>query len=260
MEKKNLDQHKEYLKETVKLSLWVTANWKNNHTDDDFLKIIDERSALVNHTVFNPKELYDEPTFFGNEWPLLKEQLKNIYEKNNSPEVFESEGFKLVEPYIYGRAERDLKIINNDTPANSDSWIRYDLNSTEEFLEIHMENSRYPDSFLADDEYFYSKLQVAVQEAEEKGFKGLRTVSWLNDLPAWQNKMPKEWNESIKDRTWDIEWHLGFWGQFLTSNQCFNHRAGEKFRKDGKVTYPMSKAQGTIQNFKDLLGELECLQ
>lgn len=254
MEQKSLEEHKEYLREAVKLSLWVAATWKNNHGQEDIIQIIHERTCLVSHTVFNLQSLYDEPVFEGNEWPKLRLKLKEIYDVNSTPENFEKEGFKLIEPYIYGRAERDLQGINTGIPSNNDSWIRYDLKSTEEYLEIHMENSRYPESFLSDEKYFYDKLKIAVLAAAKYGFKGLRTVSWLNDLPAWQKKMPKEWNDSIKERTWDIEWHLGFWGQFLTANQCFNYRLADKFRSEGHIPYPMSKAQVSMVVLKKHLG------
>ncbi|MGL1891055.1 MAG: hypothetical protein OCD02_05475 [Spirochaetaceae bacterium] len=250
--KKTLKEHKEYLNETVKLSLWVAAEWKNREPNKDFTWILHERTPLVCHTEFNPKTIYDFPNFEGEKWPKLRLELEEIYNLDNDPKKFEISGFELLKPYIETRAKRDLVGINNDKyrPA---SWIRYDLSSKEEFLEIHMENSLYPKSFLSDEKYFYNKLNIAVSEAEKAGFKGLRTVSWLNDLPAWQQKMPKEWNNSIHDRMWDIEWHLGFWGQFLTANQCFNHKAAAKFRETGKLTFPMSKAYATISDFKKIL-------
>lgn len=252
LEKKTLEEHIEYLNETVKLSLWVIATWKNKNPQEDFIWIIHERTPLVCHTTFNPKTLYDFPNFEGEEWPKIRLQLRDIYERDNDANNFEKAGYKLLKPYIEARAVKDLEGINNN--SRPDSWIRYDIKSKEEFLEIHMENSIYPKSFLAEEDYFYDKLKIAVSDAEKHGFKGIRTISWLNDLPAWQKKMPKEWNESIHGRMWDIEWHLGFWGQFLTANQCFNHRAANKFRETGKVNFPMSKAQATIADFKRDLG------
>ncbi|QEN04679.1 hypothetical protein EW093_08160 [Thiospirochaeta perfilievii] len=251
MEQKTLEEHKEYLRECTKLGLWAVADWVNKHPQEDIVEVLDERTAIVNHTVFNNKTLYDFPNFTGDEWPKLKEELKDIYKNSSNPSQFEELAFKIVEPYIYGRAEKDLQSING---GNSKSWVRYDLNKDEEYLEIHMENSLYPKSFLADEKYFYDKLKIAVLDAEKSGFKGLWTCSWLNDLPSWQKLMPKEWNESINNRRWDFEWHLGFWGQFLTANQCFNYKLGKKFRETGKIPYPMSRAKASIEVFKKHLG------
>lgn len=255
-EKKTLEEHITYLNETVKLSLWVIADWKNKHPKEDIIWTIHERTALVNHTTFNPSSLYDYPTFTGYEWPQMRLKLRALYEEDNNPDSFEKRGWELLKPYIDGRAERDLELINGDDPFSQydNSWVRYDLKQKEDYLEMHMANALYPNSFLSDDDYFYDKLKKAVLDAEKHGFKGFWTKSWLNDLPAWQKKMPQEWNDSITERNWDIEWHLAFWGQFLTANQCFNTKLGQKFRETGKVPFPMSKAQASIESFKDFLG------
>lgn len=254
--KKTLEEHKAYLHEAVKLSLWVIADWKNGHPQEDIIWTIHERTALVNHTIFNPSSLFDYPTFIGEDWPELRLILRELYESDNNPDSFEKRGYELLKPYIDGRAERDLENINCDNPFTqyNDSFIRYDLAKKEDYLEIHMANTLYPNSFLADSEYFNDRLKRAVLDAEKHGFKGLKTKSWLNDLPAWQRYMPEEWNSSISDRNWDIEWHLGFWGQFLTANQCFNRSLGKKFRETGKIPFPMSIAHASIKAFKEKLG------
>ena len=156
MAKKTLEEHKEYLRECVKLSLWVIADWKNKHPQEDIIWTIHERTALVNHTIFNKETLYDVPSFTGDEWPKLRLKLRDIYEKDNNIQRFEEDGFKLLEDYIYSRAEEDLIEING---GNSDSWIRYDITQKEEYLEIHMENSLYPNSFIADENYFNDKTK-----------------------------------------------------------------------------------------------------
>lgn len=257
--KKTLEEHIKYLEETVKLSLWITADWKNKHPREDFVWIVHERTALLNHTTFNPASLFDFPTFAGEEWPEFRLILRDLYESDNDPDSFEKRAYELIKPYIAGRAERDLEELNSGDSFSqyNNSWIRYDVNKKDDpegYIEIHMANSLYPKSFLADTEYFNGKLKEAIIDIEKHGFKGIWTKSWLNDLPAWQRFMPKEWNDSIHDRDWNIEWHLGFWGQFLTANQCFNSKLAEKYRRDGKVPFPMSKARASLKAFKEKLG------
>ena len=145
-----------------------------------------------------------------------------------------------------------MEYINSS--GNVDSWLRYDLSTKGESLEIHMENSLYPNSFLSDNDHFYGKLKEGVLEAEKYGFKKFWTVSWLNDLPIWKKKMPDQWNKSISNRNWDIEWHLGFWGQFLTANMCFNFGTAKYLREKGKLMFPMSRAEATLDSFKKHIG------
>ncbi len=252
---KTLEEHIEYLKQTVRLSLWIAADWKNKNPNEDFIWILHEGTALVNHTTFNPGFIFDFPTFEGESWPNMRLKLRELYEADTDPESFEERAYKLLEPFIEGRAEKDNAALHDGEAFNqyNSSWIRYDLTKKDDpegYIEIHMANSLYPGSFLADTEYFNSKLKEAIIDIEKHGFKGLWTKSWLNDLPAWQRFMPKEWNESIHDRDWDIEWHLGFWGQFITANQCFNIKLGNRYRKDGKVMFPMSKARASLESFK----------
>lgn len=258
LNKKTLEEHIDYLEETVKLCLWVAADRKNRHPNEDFIWILHERTCLVNHTIFNPKSLYDFPTYEGPEWPQMRYKLRSLYEDDSSPEIFEKRGFELLKPYISPRAEDDLTALNtrDESDPFAKTWIRYDLTKKDDpmgYIEIHMANSLYPHSFLGDKEYFNSKLIEAIKDIESNGFKGIWTKSWLNEHPVWQNLMPDEWNNSITKREWDIEWHLGFWGQFLTSNQCFNKKLGEKYRKDGKLPYPMSTARASLKAFKELL-------
>ncbi len=253
---KTLEEHIYYLQETVKLSLWVIADWKNKHPEEDIIWTMDERTALVNHTTFNPSTPFDYITYKGDQWPKMRLKLRELYEEDNNPDSFEKSGFELLKSFIKDRARGDLDELHSKESFKQfdGTWVRYDISSKDEYLEIHMANTLYPKSFLADNEYFNKGLIQAVRAAENSGFKGLKTKSWLNDLPIWKSKMPKEWNDSITNRNWDIEWHLGFWGQFLTANQCFNSRLGEKFRKTGKLPLPMSNAKASVDAFKKHLG------
>lgn len=255
---KSLDQHIEYLQEIVKLGLWMTADWKNKHPKEHFVDIIHERTCLVNHTVFNPGSLFDAPNFEGEEWPKIRLQLKSLYEENNNPEWFEKDGYDLLKNHLAGRAKKDLENLNSGEifSQHHNRWIRYDVNKRDDpegYIEIHMANTHYPSSFLADKDYFNKQLIEALLDIEKHNFKGLRTKSWINDHPPWQSLMPKEWSESIYDRDYNVEWHLGFWGQFLTANQCFNKKLGKQYREAGQIIYPMSKARASLASFKSFL-------
>lgn len=250
---KTIEEHIFYLEETIKLSLWAIAIWKNEHPDEDIIYTIHERTPLLNHTIFNNGHTTDDPSFSDEKWSGLREELKKIYIKNSNPALFEKKGFELLQPYIMGRVERDMSDLNWIDDVQDGSWIKYDLNQKGEYLEFHMENFKYPNSFLSDKTYFYNKLKEAVSEADENGFKGLWSRSWLNTYPNWIKLMPDEWNSSVREQSWDLKWDYGYWGQFITSNEGFNIRNGELFRKHGKIPYPCSYAEASIKSFKDFL-------
>lgn len=249
---KTVDEHIFYLEETVKLSLWVVANWKNKHRFEKFIHAID-RTPLLNHTVFNDNHIMVKPSVIDNRWIELRKELKKVYLNYRDPFEFEKKGFELLKPFIKGRVERDMIDLADINPDEDESWLRYNVKKKSKHMEIHMENALYPNSFLADKKYFYSKLEEAVLDAEEHGFKILWSQSWLNTYPVWQKLMPKEWNDSICKINHNIEWHLGFWGQFLRSNETFNIKNGEIFRSTGKIPYPMAYAEAPLTAFKELL-------
>ncbi len=257
-EKKTYDEHYIYLTEIVKLSLWIAADVKNKRPQEDFLWILDERTPLFSNTTFNKNHFFAREDFDTDEWMDMKKQLRAIYEKNSNPDTFEKMGINLLDKYIEPRVEKDFHDMNYEDPDDievEESWARYDTSIKEEYMELHMENSLYPNSFLSDKTHFYKMLRIVVEDAEKAGYKGIYSGSWLNNYVGWTNLMPEEWNSSKYEQKDVIEWHLGFWGQFLRSNDTFNFKSSQYYRENGKVKYPEVSCRASIDSFKKLLEE-----
>lgn len=259
-EKKTLEEHREYLKEMIRLSLWFAADWKNKNPKEDFIHIIEERTNLVNMTDFNPAALFDYPTYKKEGgWPEVREKLCKINEETPEPWDFEERAYCFIEPFTGKRAEMDLEDLNSGNMffQYENSCFRYDVTQKGEYLEFHIANSLYPNSFLADKKFFFSRMKDMILDAEKYGFKGITTNTWLNELPAWQKMFPQEWRESVTDIKRDIDWALGYWGQFLTARQTYNSRLGEKLRSTGIFPYALCRCRVDITIMKTFIERQE---
>ena len=48
-----------------------------------------------------------------------------------------------------------------------------------------------------------------------------------------------EWKEGLGEPNTNVQWHYGFWGQFINARGTFNAKAGAKVRETGSlVWYP----------------------
>lgn len=259
IQKKTVEEHKYYLNEIVKLSLWILADYYNKNKVDDFKELIDRKTPLYNHTTFNKHHLLDVSKPKPPIWDEIKVKLHNLILKNSDPKVFEQWGYELLKPYIDGRAERDIHNLHLIEPGEEDleeSWVRYDLDGKGDKLELHIENSLYPKSFLSDKDHFYKMLRIAVNDAKKYGYKILCAHTWLNSYSKFLDLMPKEWNESRSDTHYDIWFHLGFWGQFFRSNDTFNEKTAAHLRKTGRIKYPTTYCEATVEDFEIFLAAL----
>lgn len=254
---KTVEEHKYYLNEIVKLSLWVLADYYNKNSVDDFLELIDRKTPLYYHTTFNKHHLLDDSKPKPDSWISIKTELHEILLENSDPEVFEKKGYELLKPFIDGRAERDVHDLHLVEPENEgveNSWVRYDVKEKKgDKLELHIENSLYPNSFMSNKEYFYKMLKIAVDDAKKHGYKILWAHSWLNSYNKFLNLMPKSWKDSRSDIHYDINYHLGFWGQFFRANDTFNEGPAKYLRETGEIKYPTTYCEATVEEFEWLL-------
>lgn len=252
MKLKTVDEHKYYLEEIVKLSLWVTAKFCNDNPETDIYKELDERTPIFNHTEFNKFHMFDIEQPKPKEWFEIKKRLKELYKEDSDPVSFENAGYSLLKPYIYGRVEMDIEdLYDVADPEDDESWLRYDIDG--ERAELHFENSLYPNSFLSDKYHFYSKLNEALPDLKKKEVKILFAGSWLNSYDKFLNLLPREWRDSRIIEKEEIEFHLGFWGQFFRSNESFNELSGSYLRETGRVKYPEAHCEMTIEELENFL-------
>lgn len=250
---KTVEEHKYYLEEIVKLSLWVTAKYCNEHPEKDIYNELDKRTPIFNHTQFNKFHMFDIEQPKPKEWFDMKNKLKELYISDNTPENFEKSGYKLIKPFIYGRVDFDMEDLYGVEEDEDESWIRYDIEKDSNRVELHFENSLYPKSFLSDKKHFYRKLDKCYQELKAKGIKNLYAGSWLNSYDKFLNLLPPQWKESRIVEKEDIEFHLGFWGQFFKSNEEFNEKSGTYLRKTGRVPFPEATCEMTVEELEEFL-------
>lgn len=259
MNVKTPEEHLYYLEEIVKLSLWISARYCNENPNANIVNILDEKTPIFNHTKFNKFHMFETKKPKPKEWTYIKNRLKGLYDKDNNPEIFEKFGFDLLKGHIKGRVKEDLKDLHYEGIDNQDeSWLRYDIEEGVKRLELHFENSLYPNSFLSDKKNFYLKLNECLLDAKKNNIETLYSGSWLNSYDKFLDLFPIEWKESRNNVNYNIEFHLGFWGQFLRSNESLNEKTVSYLRENGIVKYPEADCEiSVIELEKFLLGKSE---
>jgi len=80
--------------------------------------------------------------------------------------------------------------------------------------------------------------------------------SWLNSHPRWLALFPQEWTDSLSPADCSVQWHLGFWGQFITARGTFHERNAAKFRDSGQMPFPYRTAYCTFNALRTHLDAL----
>ena len=103
---------------------------------------------------------------------------------------------------------------------------------------FHIVNTVAPYSFFDDPEYLGRCFRALLDVAEKLcGAKALTTRTWLNSYPRWLAYFPGEWERNLSEPNRDIQWHAGFWGQFITARGTFSYRRAEVLRRTGEFPY-----------------------
>lgn len=149
------------------------------------------------------------------------------------------------------RVERDMTFLESGKlfEAYRGSCINYPTpigeKAIKEGLEFHIANDRYPDSIMRDPLYIQRSLLTMAEDALAAGCNEIKTFSWLNSLPKWVALFPQEYRDSIDGGTLDVEGHLGFWGQFISSRQTLSRSSDRILRSEGR--FPLAMAWGRVE-------------
>ncbi len=243
-ERKNDNDHYELLQELVKLSLWFGAHWKHTHSEEPLWKILKDRTFLFAAVDPNRESLFDVPHMDSYWFPLLQKVLL-AYNPQMNPDDFEQVGWNLLAPFVGGRTARDLSELHNHKTFEcyGNSCFAHGEVVKGELLEFHIANTLYPDSLFRHPDYVESCLHKLIQDAKEGGAIGITTTTWLNEVDRWVDMFPSSWKRSLSEPITDVGWHLGFWGQCLTSRQCFSFGSGDFFREHGHFRYMMRRGE-----------------
>jgi len=257
---KTLDEHREYLYQLVRLNLFFLRNWLTEHPKETLSAVLRKRTDIYRKTSIN-KELLNPATlnFECPEWLKLEHQLELVYKQHkDNAATFEDAAFAVFKDSIDERVEKDYKDDSRLAGYQCGS-LRY--NEHEDVLKhettsFHIANALQPESFFADPQYLpRCFLDLMRQTAEKYGSTKLYTGTWLNSLPRWLELFPQEWQDNLSPKNTDVQWHYGFWGQFITARGTFNYKYGELMRKTGKMPFYPRSSSCSFANMKKHLKE-----
>jgi hypothetical protein len=239
---KTIEEHREYLYEIVKLKLFFLLNWLQEHPDETLSDVLRNRidiyrKTAVNSGLLNPTEL----RFEAPEWLAMEHQLTDVYKQfKNDPEEFEKKSFEIFKDSIDARLEADFQDDSalKNYQCGSLRYNEYEDGEVQETIGFHIANALQPHSIFEDPEYLpRCFVDLMDQTAKKYGSTRLSTRTWLNSLPRWLELFPAEWQENLQPPVEDVQWHYGFWGQFITARGTFNYKYGKILRETGKLPF-----------------------
>ena len=255
-----IDEHRDYLYEAVRLKLFFLHKFLEENPAEEFSFALRNRVDIFRKTSLNPEGLNPAGDYFATPGYLeFEEILFTLYKfYQHDREEFERIGFNFVRPYIDARVERDfydrsalagvccgfLRVMRPTVPEKPGVSV------------FHMVNTRKPDSFLDDPEFMKESLLALCDLAESYGAVEVGTNSWLNQVPAWLHYFPDSFLANREAANTDVRWHYGFWGQFINARGCFNKKAGDFLRKNGKFPCYPSYAHCPVSDLREHLKHL----
>ena len=240
---KTLEEHRQYQYEIVRLQLWFLHHWLAEHPDETFKYVLRNRVDIyrktdVNNGNINPVTLHWEYP----EWQNMEkeaERLYNIY--INDAAAFEEAAFEVFKPSLDARCERDAND-NSEASRYQCGFLRHNLELTQGVpaprLGFHIANFCTPASFFDYPDYMKGCFLMLLDRAEYIFHATeIGTGTWLNSVPKWLEWFPQEWKDNMGEPRTDIQWHYGFWGQFITARKTFNAKYGQILRTTGKFPF-----------------------
>lgn len=240
---KTLEEHREYLYEIVRLKLFWMHGYLNMHPEETFSNVLRNRVDIYRKTNVNLEGLNPSLCRFDSEdWLKLERAAERIFEKNRANQaVFEEEAFRVFQPAIDARAERDF-MDKSGLAGYQCGSLRHEwtLNEGAPFrtLGFHIANAIAPHSIFEKKSYLANCLLLLCDAAEVLfGAEEISTCTWLNQVPAWLEYFPEEWRRNMRDPLTNIQWHYGYWGQFISARGVFNKKYGDFLRRTGKFPF-----------------------
>ncbi len=258
----SLAEFREFHFDFMKLQLHFAWNWMQAHPDETLEDILDKRIDLCRKTDPDPDHCdtakidLKRPAYIN-----LRNELVRIMQEtrdNDNADTFEERGFKLVKPTL---AQFAKKTHGSNTKFDNYQCgsLRYDIptNDAPETVTFHIGNAIAPKSIFYEKQYLADCFICLMNQTEEKwGANTLKTSTWLNELPKWLEYFPEEWMLNRSDPNPDIQWHYGFWGQFITARGTFNHKYGRILRETGKMPFLPRQASCSFKSMREHLAKI----
>ena len=248
---KSVAEHRDYLYQIVRLKLFFLQHWCAAHPEENFRQALRKRVDIYRKTDANTGWL--NPTSLeweGPAWQKLETGLEAVYRKyHHEAAAFEEYGFAVLQSSIDARVERDY-LDRSGLEGYQCGSLRHELQlfpERKDTIVFHIANALCPCSIFDDPLYLPDCFMALMRRVEILyGAKNIFTHTWLNSHPAWLALFPPEWQQSLDAPFRDVQWHYGFWGQFITARGTFNAKAGQQLRTTGELPYYPRAGQCSI--------------
>ncbi|MCK4401737.1 hypothetical protein KAW08_05495 [bacterium] len=243
----NLETHRHYVTEVVKLRLWY-VKWLLNFG-------VKFECAIQRHVrIYQITSFYDENKTYGHgmswkepRWKKLLTRLRKIYDKYpghptlESTAKLEEEGLTILWPYLEKHIQTEAKTVPKKRPYGCFSY-----NDREGYLALHFANDAMPKSPFHDISALANSLYRLLIDSKRRCPETLkvRMTSWLNAFPPFLTLFPDIWGNSRKPMGPDSG--DGAWGQFIDRRGDFHSRNGAVLRETGQFPYVYSLCECNI--------------
>lgn len=237
---------------TLQLSLWFVHHWKSQHPEEQIPSILRHRVDIIRKTpLFTSSMNADAPPFDAIPGWLEKEQaITAIHQKcGDNTARFIADGLAVFLPLVEQALERQWRIFQ-DGPKMKCGSLTYHQPETAmpHVIAVHIANALAPHSIFDDPDYLARHLLTFMDQTEaEFGVTHIHCGSWLNSHPRWLAFFPEEYQQSLSAPDEDIQWHLGFWGQFINARGGFHQRNADQFRATGRLPFNFRTADCSFQ-------------
>lgn len=235
-----LEEHRDYLYQIVCLQLFFTHFWLERHPEETFSSVLRNRVDIYRKTNANPETLNPRELHFEEEpWLVMERAAEDVYRRfKDDRAAFEREAFLVFKDSIDARCERDY-LDTSALAAYQCGSLRHEnaLSMDGATVVFHIANAVSPKSIFSDPDYLPGCFRKLLDVAERMGAERIGTHSWLNDNPKWQALFPREWMENMRERNKNVQWHYGFWGQFISARHTYNRKYGDYLRETGEFPF-----------------------
>lgn len=244
-----LEEHRDYLHKIVHLKLFFLHQWLEEHPTETFREVIRTRVDIYRKTNANPQTLNPSECFFdAAPWMTMENAAYECYRQNqNNRAAFEQQAFEVFRPSLDARCERDFRDQARLAHYQCGS-LRYETALSNDGVTVgfHIANAICPNSIFEDPAYLPQCFARLLDAVEAMGARKIATSTWLNANLHWLSLFPPEWINHLSGPNTNVQWHYGFWGQFISARHGFNEKHGNYLRTTGEFPfYPRYSTCGT---------------
>jgi len=264
---KTESEHRDYIHSITQLKLWFVWDWLRKHPEENFRSVLRNRVDIFRKTgYYDPIRMNsDSPDFEVPGWREtedLLERVWKIHRRDKSSDAFEDEAScafrEQLDKYAISSYEKSLL-----PPMMKCGSLTYHSPGAEspDIIAVHIANTLQPASIFDDPSYLPRCLRELMDKSSvEFGVSKLHCGSWLNSHPRWLALFPQEWTDSLSPQDLSVQWHLGFWGQFITARGTFHERNAAKFRNLGQMPFAYRTADCTFDALRVHLDALSLIK